>query len=171
MTGYLQVYTGNGKGKTTAAIGLTIRAVGAGLKVFFIQFLKQGDYSEIKALSKFSDQIIIEQYGMGKFVKGKPSREDIQAGQQGLARIKAVMAEDKYDLIIIDEGSVAVKYGLFSIQDFLAVIDKKPPRLEIIVTGRFAARELIERADLVTEMKELKHYYHKGVPARIGIEK
>ncbi len=171
MTGYLQVYTGNGKGKTTAAIGLTIRAAGAGLKVFFIQFLKKGDYSEIKALSKFSDQIIIEQYGMGKFVKGSPSQEDILAGQQGLARIKAVMAENKYDLMVIDEGNIAVKYGLFPIQEFLAVIDKKPPGLEIIITGRWAAMELMEKADLVTEMKELKHYYHRGVPARIGIEK
>jgi cob(I)alamin adenosyltransferase len=171
MKGYVQVYTGNGKGKTTASLGLAIRAAGAGLKVFIVQFLKMGDYSEIKALARFSDLITVEQYGLGRFVKGKPSPEDIEAGQKGLERVKSVIASGKHDVVIIEEGNVAVMCGLFPIEELLNIVDKKPDNVELIITGRGAAQSLIEKADLVTEMKEIKHYYQKGVPARVGIEK
>ena len=102
MIGYLQVYTtGNGKGKTTAALGLSIRAAGAGLKVFIVQFLKMGDYSEIKALERFSDLITIEQYGLSRFVKGKPSPEDIKAGRKGLEKLKSIIAAGEHDVVVI----------------------------------------------------------------------
>jgi cob(I)alamin adenosyltransferase len=171
MKGYLQVYTGNGKGKTTAALGLSIRAAGANLKVFIGQFIKMGDYSEIKALERFSDLITIEQFGLGRFIKGKPSQEDVQAAQEGLKKIKAIMLSGQYSVIIMEEANVAVTCGLFSVEDLLEIIDAKPESLELVITGRGAAPQIIEKADLVTEMQEVKHYYNKGVEARVGIEK
>jgi len=169
--GYTQVYTGNGKGKTTAAIGLAIRAAGAGLNVFIAQFIKMGDYSEIKALKRFSDLITVEQFGLGRFANRKPAPEDIEAAQKGLERVRAVMAADKYDIIIMEEANVAAKLGLFAVQDLLKLIINKPSDKELVITGRGASPRIIENADLVTEMKQIKHYFQKGVPARIGIEK
>jgi len=169
--GYTQVYTGNGKGKTTAAIGLAVRAAGAGLKVFIAQFIKMGDYSEIKALKRFSDLITVEQFGLGRFTNRKPAPEDIKAAQKGLARVKSIMATDEYKIIIMEEANVAAKLGLFGVQDLLKIIINKPYDKELIITGRGAAPRIIENADLVTEMKPVKHYFQKGVPARVGIEK
>jgi cob(I)alamin adenosyltransferase len=169
--GYTQVYTGNGKGKTTAAIGLAIRAAGAGLKVFIAQFIKMGDYSEIKALQRFSDLITVEQFGRGRFIKGKPTPEDVEAALKGLERVKAVMASDKYNIIIMEEANVAAKLGLFASEDLLKIIHNKPDDKELVITGRGASPGIIEKADLVTEMKEIKHYYRVGVRARVGIEK
>ncbi|WDN87699.1 cob(I)alamin adenosyltransferase [Desulfosarcina sp. BuS5] len=169
--GYLQIYTGNGKGKTTASLGLSIRAAGAGMKVFIGQFMKMGDYSEIKALERFSDLITIEQYGIKGFVKGKPSPEDIAASKKGLEKIKSIVASGAYDLVILEEGNVAVMCGLFDVQELIDIIDAKPDNMELVITGRGADPGVIERADLVTEMKEIKHYYQKGVNARVGIEK
>jgi cob(I)alamin adenosyltransferase len=169
--GYVQVYTGNGKGKTTAAIGLAIRAAGAGLKVYIAQFIKMGDYSEIKALRRFSDLITVEQFGLGRFTDGKPLPEDISAAQKGLQRVKTIMASEEYKVIILEEANVAAKFGLIRVQDLLALIINKPRDLELVITGRHAASRVIESADLVTEMKPVKHYFEKGVPARVGIEK
>jgi cob(I)alamin adenosyltransferase len=169
--GYIQVYTGDGKGKTTAAIGLAIRASGAGLKVFIAQFIKQGDYSEIKALRKLSDMITVDQYGTGRFIDGKPSREDFDNVEEGLKRIKRVMLSEKYDVIILDEANVAVKYGLIPVQELINVIIAKPDSVEMVITGRNASPLILEIADLVTEMKPVKHYYNKGVKGRLGIEK
>ena len=171
MKGYVQVYTGNGKGKTTASLGLAVRAAGAGLKVFIIQFMKMGDYSEIKALKRFSDLITVEQYGLGRFVKGKPSPEDIKAGKKGLERAKAIISAGGHDMLIIEEGNVAVMCYLFSADDLLDIINLKPDHMEIVITGRGADQKILDRADLVTEMKEIKHYYQNGVQARVGIEK
>ncbi len=171
MKGYVQVYTGNGKGKTTAALGLSIRAMGAGLKVFIVQFLKQGDYSEIKAMKKFEDQITIEQYGAGKFVRGKPADEDIKAGEKAYERIREILKQGNHDLVIIEEGNVAAMLNIISEQNLLDLIDMKPDNIELVITGRGASPAIIEKADLVTEMKEIKHYYTKGVMARKGIEK
>lgn len=169
--GYVQVYTGNGKGKTTASLGLAVRAAGAGLKVFIVQFLKKGDYSEIKALERFSDLITIEQYGLGQFVKGKPSAEDIEAGKQGYARVSEILKSGDYQVVIVEEGNVAVMCGLISEQDLNTLIDIKPDTVELVITGRNAPQSIMDRADLVTEMKEIKHYYQQGVMARVGIEK
>jgi cob(I)alamin adenosyltransferase len=169
--GYTQVYTGNGKGKTTAAIGLAVRAAGAGLKVFIAQFIKMGDYSEIKALKRFSDLITVEQFGLGRFTNGKPTLEDIKAAQKGLERVRSVMAADEYKIVILEEANVAVMLGLFAVQDLLKIIINKPHDMELVITGRGASPRIIENADLVTEMKPIKHYFQKGVPARVGIEK
>ncbi|MBF0202871.1 MAG: cob(I)yrinic acid a,c-diamide adenosyltransferase [Desulfamplus sp.] len=169
--GYVQVYTGNGKGKTTASLGLAIRAAGAGLKVFIVQFLKQGDYSEIKALEKFKDQITVEQYGMGRFVKGRPSPEDIEAGRKGYNRLFNILEKGEHDLVIAEEANVALMCDLFSEQEMINLIDAKPEHIELVITGRGAPQSVIDKADLVTEMKEIKHYYKEGVAARIGIEK
>lgn len=171
MKGYVQIYTGNGKGKTTASLGLSVRAAGAGLKVFIAQFLKQGDYSEIKALERFSDSIKIQQYGLGRFVRGKPTEEEIMAARKGLADVNQAMRSGKFDLIIVEEGNVAAACGLFEVQELLDLISNKPDNLELVITGRGAAPEVIAQADLVTEMKAIKHYYEKGVAARVGIEK
>jgi len=171
MKGYIHVYTGDGKGKTTAALGLAIRAVGAGLKVYIAQFLKHGDYSEIKGLDRFSDTITVEQFGCGRFIKGRPSKEDVAAARQGLKKVKTILAAGKYSVVILDEANVAVSLNLFSENELLEILDHRPDNVEIIITGRGAASGIIEAADLVTEMKEIKHYFKKGVKARIGIEK
>ncbi|MFH1153602.1 MAG: cob(I)yrinic acid a,c-diamide adenosyltransferase [Pseudomonadota bacterium] len=171
MKGYVQIYTGNGKGKTTASLGLAVRAAGAGLKVFIIQFLKQGDYSEIKALERFKDLITIEQYGLGKFVKGQPSPEDVAAGQQGFMRVVEVLTRGEHDVVIVEEGNVAVMCNLISEQGLLDLIRLKPDHVELVITGRGATPALVKAADLVTEMIEIKHYYSQGVMARTGIEK
>jgi cob(I)alamin adenosyltransferase len=169
--GFVQVYTGDGKGKTTAAVGLSIRAAGAGMKVFIAQFIKSGDYSEIKALKKFSNCIIIIQFGRGRFIKGKPAEEDITAAQKGLNAVKSAVSSGEYDIVILDEGNVAVTCGLLSARDILDIIAMKPESVELVITGRGADPSVIEKADLVTEMKEIKHYYQKGIQARVGIEK
>ncbi|MGD9823245.1 cob(I)yrinic acid a,c-diamide adenosyltransferase [Desulfobacter sp.] len=170
MKGYVQVYTGNGKGKTTASLGLAIRAAGAGFGVFIIQFMKQGMYSEIKALKKF-ENIVVEQYGAGKFVKGTPSDAERAGCRQGYERLCSIIESGKYDLVIAEEANVACSYGLFSEKDLLHLIDIKPDHVELVITGRGAPASVIEKADLVTEMTEIKHYYKQGVVARVGIEK
>ena len=169
--GYVQVYTGGGKGKTTAAIGLAIRAAGAGFKVYMAQFLKNGDYSEIKALERFADLITVEQFGLGRFVKGQPEPEDIEAARNGLETIKKILSSGKHQMVILDEANVAAVCGLISVDDLVAVIEQKPADVELILTGRGAVSQVIERADLVSEVKAVKHYYKKGVKARVGIEK
>ncbi len=169
--GYIHIYTGNGKGKTTAALGLAIRAAGAGLKVYFAQFVKQGEYSEIKALARFSDRITVRQFGRGRFIKGDPAPEDIQAARTGLETIKQVMAANDHDLLILDEANVAVKLGLLTVSDLIGLIVDKPDKMELVMTGRYASPRVIGMADVVTEMKLIKHYYSNGVTARVGIEK
>jgi cob(I)alamin adenosyltransferase len=171
MKGYVHIYTGNGKGKTTAALGLSLRAAGAGLKVLIVQFLKKGDYSEIRALERFSDRITVEQYGMGRFVRGKPSEEDIAAGRHGLDRIRKALSDRLYDLVVIEEGNVAAGCGLFPVEALLEIIRNRPESVELVITGRGADPRIIEAADLVTEMTEVKHYFKRGVRARTGIEK
>jgi cob(I)alamin adenosyltransferase len=171
MKGFIQVYTGNGKGKTTAALGLALQAAGDGLKVFIAQFNKRGDYSEIKALRRLSDLITVEQYGLGRFVDKKPSPEDIKAAQKGFKRVKNILSAGEHHLVVLDEANVAVKDGLFSAQDLLGIMLAKPDHVELVITGRGASPRIIENADRVIEMKAVKHYYNKGIKARVGIEK
>lgn len=170
MKGYTQVYTGNGKGKTTAALGLALRAAGAGLKVFIAQFIKMGDFSEIKSLKRFSDLITVEQFGLGRF-DNKPSPSDFEAARKGLKKVKIIIRSDAYNVIILEEANVAVKHGLISAEELINLIVNKPDDKELVITGRGASPQVIEHADLVTEMKLIKHYYEKGVRARVGIEK
>lgn len=170
MKGYTQVYTGNGKGKTTAALGLALRAAGAGLKIFIAQFIKMGDFSEIKSLKRFSDLITVEQFGLGRF-EDKPLPPDFEAARKGLQKVKKILLSGEYNVIIMEEANVAVKYGLISVQELIDLIVNKPPDKELVITGRDASPQVVEHADLVTEMRLVKHYYQKGVRARIGIEK
>lgn len=168
--GYVQVYTGNGKGKTTAAIGLAVRAAGAGLRVFIAQFVKSGRYSEIEALDRFSEEIVCRQYGRGCWLRGVPSEEDIRMAREGYEEVREIVISEEYHLVILDEADIATLFKLIEVDDLLALIDDKPDGVELVFTGRCADKRLIERADLVTEMREIKHYYRQGVIARKGIE-
>jgi cob(I)alamin adenosyltransferase len=171
MKGYIQVYTGDGKGKTTAAIGLAMRAVGAGLKVFIGQFVKGMYYSELKSLSQLSPQLVIKQFGRENFVHNKPSEEDLRAANAGYEEVRSLIKNGEYDLVILDEANIAVYFNLLTVDDLLLLIKEKPESVEIVFTGRNADPRLVEKADLVTEMKDVKHYYENGVSARDGIEK
>ncbi len=170
MKAYIQVYTGNGKGKTTAAIGLAVRAIGAGKKVFFAQFVKGQIYSEVKTILQYLPNITIKQYGLDCFINRKPKQEDVDAARKGFEEVSAVILSGKYDVVVLDEANIAIYYHLFSAEELIGLLKKKPEQTEIIITGRYAPCELIEVADLVTEMTEIKHYYTQGIPARIGIE-
>jgi len=168
--GYIQVYTGNGKGKTSAALGLALRAVGAGLKVYIAQFVKGMKYSELEALKRFPE-ITLEQFGRECFIHQQPQEEDIAIARRGLNRVKEVLASGRYHLVILDEANIATYFQLFSVDELLQVLKQKPLEVELVITGRYADQKVVEKADLVTEMEEVKHYYLKGVQARSGIEK
>ena len=170
MKGYVQLYTGDGKGKTTAALGLALRAVGAGMRVFIAQFIKGRPYCEDRAIKKLGRKIIVKRYGRGCFIRGKPRPVDIAAAQRGLKECEAAVISRKYGLAILDEAAVAANLGLFPVSELLRLADLKPPHVELVITGRSAHPALVKRADLVTEMKERKHYYRRGVKARRGIE-
>jgi cob(I)alamin adenosyltransferase len=168
--GLIHVYTGDGKGKTTAAIGLGVRAVGAGLRVHMIQFMKGRRYSELNALERLPGFTVV-QFGRDEFVsKKKPEQIDIDLAQKGLAHAQEVLRKNEYDLVILDEINVAVDYHLVSLADVLKLMKLKPDSMELILTGRYADPELVRQADLVSEMLEIKHPYQKGVPARKGID-
>ncbi|MEJ2431312.1 MAG: cob(I)yrinic acid a,c-diamide adenosyltransferase [Deltaproteobacteria bacterium] len=171
MKGYVQVYTGDGKGKTTAAIGLAIRSLGAGWRVFIAQFLKAGEYSEHKALAKFSDRLTIKTYGRNVFIKGKPEEEDRRLARAAYEEISEIVASGRYRLVILDEANVAVHYGLITVEQILDLIDRRAKEVELVITGRYAHSRLIDRADLVTDMQEVKHYFSRGIRARKGVEK
>jgi len=171
MKGYIQVYTGSGKGKTTAALGLALRAAGAGFRVYIAQFVKGMKYSELDILPRLSDYITLKQYGRDCFIERDPTNEDIQAAQEGLKEVKEIMCSGAYQMIILDEANIATYFNLFSADDLLDFMRAKPEGVELVITGRKADTRVIEAADLVTEMKEIKHYYQKGIEARAGIEK
>jgi cob(I)alamin adenosyltransferase len=168
--GYIQVYTGTGKGKTTAALGLALRAAGAGLTVFIAQFIKKKRCSEHKALERFKDLITFSHYGTGLLRGGAPTAEAVDAAQKGFEEVREIITSGKYDLLILDEINTAAHYNLVSVEDILRLLDAKPSGMEVVLTGRYGDDRIIERADLVTEMKEIKHYFRKGVKARKGIE-
>jgi len=171
--GYVQVYTGNCKGKTTAALGLAFRAMGRGLKTYVGQFMKGQKYAELKSAEMCQPYITIEQYGKDTLihVKNPPEQEDVQMAQEGLAKGKRAMQSGAYDIVVFDEINTAHFFHLITTEEMLEVIKTKPDGVEVIFTGRYAPPEVIEAADLVTEMTEIKHYYEQGVPARDGIER
>lgn len=169
MSGFIHLYTGNGKGKTTAALGLALRAVGAGKTVFIAQFVKGMHYSEMEALKNIP-KIVLKQFGLDCFIKNTPSQKDVDAAQSGLMEVSNLISKNTFDMIILDEICIALYYHLFKIDEVLTLLKTKPPEMEIVMTGRYAPPELYEAADLITEMTEIKHYYHKGIEARIGIE-
>lgn len=170
MNGYVQVYTGDGKGKTTAALGLILRARGAGLRVYLGQFIKKGNFSEIKTLRDRFPEVTVEQYGLGHFIRGKPSEKDKAAAAAGLTKLRRAVTSGDYDVVVADEANPAVSVGLFPVDELLALIEAKPAEVELVITGRGADPAVIDRADLVTEMRSLKHYMDKGVVARKGVE-
>lgn len=165
----IQVYTGNGKGKTTAAFGIAIRALGAGLKVYIGQFCKKGLYSELKVLKRLKG-IKIEQFGRKSFIKKRPRKQDQILAQRGLEKIKKIITKKSYDLIILDEINIALHFGLLKISDLVDIIKVVSKDTEIILTGRYAPSKIIEIADLVSKIEEVKHYYKKGIKARKGID-
>ncbi len=169
--GHVQVYTGDGKGKTTAALGLAVRAAGAGLKVFIAQFVKGMAYSELRALDRLRDLITIKQYGRRCFIREDPEEEDKAMARQGLDEVRRIVASGEYAVVILDEANIATHFGLFSAEELLDVIDARSRGVELVITGRNADPRVVERADLVTDMREVKHYYRDGVEARDGIER
>ena len=167
--GYIQIYTGNGKGKTTAALGLSIRSICSGKSVYFGQFVKGMKYSETKAV-EYLPNFEIHQFGRNCFIYNKPTQEDIDVAKKGLEKCKKVLIEGRYDIVVLDELNIALYYKLFTIEETMEMLKNKAKNVEVIITGRYAPERLIELADLVTEMKEVKHYYQNGVEAREGIE-
>ncbi|MBC2582194.1 cob(I)yrinic acid a,c-diamide adenosyltransferase [Clostridium sp. DJ247] len=167
--GYIQIYTGNGKGKTTAALGLSLRAICAGKKVFFGQFVKGMEYSELNAV-KYLPNFKLEQFGRDVFIFNNPSEADIEVAGKGLERVKEVLTSGEYDVVVLDELNIAIYYKLFTIEEVIDILEQRDKKIEVIITGRYAHEKLIEKVDLVTEMREIKHYYKQGVPARKGIE-
>ncbi len=171
--GLLIVHTGNGKGKTTAALGLALRAWGQGLKVLVIQFIKGNwKYGELKAAEKLGPDFVIRQMGEGfvKNAKGDAAADHLGAASEALQAAKAEICSGQWDLIILDEINYAVKFGLVSVSDCLELIGLKPNQLHLVLTGRDVRPEIIDCADLVTEMKEIKHPYKQGIKAQQGIE-
>lgn len=170
--GCVQVYTGNGKGKTTASMGLMLRAAGAGLKSYFGQFMKKGDMSEIKALRGFlSDFVTVEQYGSGLELSKTDREQDARCARAGYEKAREALLSGRYDLVVLDEINVAAYLHLIEEADILRLIDEKPACTELVLTGRYASEAVRQKAGLVTEMGEIRHYYKDGLPARVGIEK
>jgi cob(I)alamin adenosyltransferase len=169
--GLVQVYTGDGKGKTSAAFGLALRAIGRGLKVYIIQFIKGGfDYGELYAVKNLPN-LKLKAFGHGKFVtQVPPSERDVELAKEAFNLATQVVESGKYDVIILDEINVAIHLGLLSPNEVVQLIKIKPKGVELVLTGRDASGEIIENADLVTEMKEIKHPFRKGVKPRKGIE-
>ena len=169
--GLVQVYTGNGKGKTSAAFGLALRAAGRGLKVYVIQFIKGGfDYGELYVVDKLPN-VTLRAFGRGKFIMDKtPAKEDVRLAEEALALAEQVVKSGDYDVVILDEVNVALSLGLVKLERVLELVKGKPEHVELVLTGRNAHEKIVEIADLVTEMREIKHPFNKGVPARKGIE-
>ncbi len=171
--GMVQVYTGNGKGKTTAALGQALRAAGCGLKSIMIQFMKGSrDCGEMKAVKLLSPYLTIVPTGRDCLINGDhPDPIDFECAQKALQLAREHLLKKDFDIMILDEVNVAIYYGLIDVQSILDLLDKRPEDVELIITGRYAVQEIIDRADLVTEMTEKKHYYQKGIQERRGIER
>jgi cob(I)alamin adenosyltransferase len=169
--GLIQVYTGNGKGKTTCALGLTVRAAGNGIPVAIVQFLKGWDfYGEIQGLG-FLPGVTLERTGRAEFVrKTGPIPEDYDEARRGLETARRFIMDETHELVILDEVNVALNYGLISVRDVLEVVQGRPEGVEVVLTGRNAPEKILEVADLVTEMREVKHPFRAGIKARKGIE-
>lgn len=169
--GLVQIYTGDGKGKTSAAFGLALRAAGRGLKVYVIQFIKGGfDYGELYIVDAIPN-LTLKAFGRGKFISADPPEaEDIRLAEQALQLAKEIIRSEKYDVVVLDEINVALKLKLVSLEGVLELIKSRPKHVELVLTGRYAPDQVIEAADLVTEMREIKHPFREGYKSRKGIE-
>jgi len=165
----IQVYTGNGKGKTTAALGLAVRCAGAGLKVYICQFCKGRHYSELNVIRRIKN-ITVHQFGDRCFIYRKPAKKDLALARKGLEKIRQVIASKKYDLVILDEINIALHLRLIDVDEVTQILRLAPKRTELVLTGRYAHPKILRLADLVSEVKEIKHYFEKGLKARKGIE-
>jgi len=169
--GLVIVITGNGKGKTTSAFGQALRAVGQGYKIFIMQFMKGRDYGEFLAAEKYLPRLTVRRSGLDSFVmRDKPAPVDIELARQGLELAKKAIASGKYNMVILDEINVAIDFNLIPLEEMIRLIKNKPPGLDLILTGRYAAKEIIKLADTVSEVKEIKHHYAAGIKDRAGIE-
>lgn len=169
--GLIQVYTGEGKGKTTCALGLALRAVGQGFKVLMVQFLKTDGTGEVQAAQRLAPDFAIHSFGVPGFPSLRdPDAETADTARQALALARQAILAGDYDLVILDEVNLCLTYGLVPLTEMLEVLRRRPPYVEVVLTGRAAPPELVEMADLVTEMRPVKHYYEAGVKARRGIE-
>ena len=171
--GCVQIYTGNGKGKTTAALGLTLRAVGAGMKVYFGQFIKGRDCAEIEGLRMLGDNVTLDRFGSGRWIdpsKVELYKEEIELARNGILSVKRAVESGQYQLVVLDEALGAIKRGVLELDDIISIINTKPPMLELIITGRDVPQKLVDVADLVSDISPVKHYYDAGIPARKGIE-
>lgn len=169
--GYIQIYTGNSKGKTTAALGLAFRAMGHGMRSYIGQFMKGQFSGELESAKLTKGMITIEQYGRESFLGSTPGEKDMELARKGLQKALQAMLSGKYDIVILDEIVTALYFKLITLEEVFNLIERKPENLELVLTGINAPRELIEKADLVTEMQCVKHYYQKGITARDGIER
>lgn len=172
--GYIQVYTGNGKGKTTAALGLALRAAGRGMKTYIAQFLKKGEYGELLAVKRYLPElIVIEQFGLPEFhhQENGVSIVEREAAEAGMGAVKKAMVSGDYRIVVLDEINTLLHFKIIAVEPVLCFLEQKPAGVELILTGRYAPQAIIDRADLVTEMKEIRHYYQKNIQARTGIEK
>ena len=167
--GFVHIYTGDGKGKTSAAFGVALRTRMCGSKVYVGQFVKGMKYSETR-LAELVDRLEVEQYGCECFIDRLPDAQDIKRADEGLERAIDVLVSDAFELVILDEIFIAHYFGLLTSEQIQEVIRAKPPRTELILTGRYCPESLFEYADLVTEMREIKHYYQQGVLSREGID-
>ena len=171
--GLIIIYTGKGKGKTTAAMGQALRAVGQGLKVLMLQFVKgTWDYGELESVKRLEPDFEIQPLGKG-FIRSNSKLDENEAQEnvnQSWKQARNEILSDKYDMIILDEINYVISYGLLPVEEVLALFEEKPDRLHLILTGRDAHQSIVERADLVTEMNEIKHQYSKGIKAQKGIE-
>ncbi|UCZ56563.1 cob(I)yrinic acid a,c-diamide adenosyltransferase [Desulfurispirillum indicum] len=168
--GYVQIYTGNGKGKTTAALGLALRCVGAGYRVYLGQFIKTADTSEAKAIAMLQGGIVHETFGSGRFIMGAPDEDELARARNGLQRAREALHSGQYRLVILDEIIGAMGAGVLAVEEVVQLIRNRPDSVELVLTGRNVPAPILELADLVTEMVPLRHYFDAGVPARTGIE-
>ena len=167
----IHIYTGNGKGKTTAALGQALRAVGHGLKVLMIQFMKgQINYGELKS-ARHLPLLEIEQFGRAEFVNPEhPEEIDRELARKAMLRAQQAIQKKRYDMVILDEINVAVHFGLISIGEVLALLKRTPRDVDVVLTGRYMPEQFAEHADLISDIREVKHHFHDGVSARKGIE-
>ena len=174
FAGRIQVYTGNGKGKTTAALGLALRAAGRGMRTYVAQFLKKGEYGELLAVARYLDGLVtIEQFGLPDFHhrENGVAPAEVQAAQAGLAAAEAALTGGRYGIVVLDEVNTLLHFAIVPVESVLRLLDLRPAAVELVLTGRYAPQAVLDRADLVTEMTEVRHYYQKGIQARTGIEK